>query len=68
MDRTVDPAAAQQRRVGGIDDGFDREGGDIGLNSMQCGWHGKSPGLRIGRTALAGVTRKTGCWIDMALT
>jgi hypothetical protein len=29
MDRTVDSAAAQQRAVGGIDDGIDIERGDV---------------------------------------
>jgi hypothetical protein len=35
MDRAVDPAAAEQRRVRRIDDGVDRERGDVGDDDIQ---------------------------------
>ncbi len=34
-----DPAAAKQRRIGGIDDGIQRERGEVGLNGTQGGRH-----------------------------
>jgi hypothetical protein len=35
MDRAIDPAAAQQRRVRGVDDRVDRERGDVGDDDLQ---------------------------------
>ena len=35
VDRAIDPAAAQKRRVGGVDDGINAQGRDIGDNDFQ---------------------------------
>ncbi|CAN5470202.1 hypothetical protein BH11PSE4_BH11PSE4_14190 [soil metagenome] len=35
MDGSVDPAAAEQRRIGGVDDGVDAQGGDIGDDNIK---------------------------------
>ena len=40
VDRPVHAAAAQQRRIGGIDNRIDHERGDVGLQDTQCGVHG----------------------------
>ncbi len=37
MDGAVDPAAAEQRAVGGIDDGVDGEPRDVALDDGQAG-------------------------------
>src|SRR5574340_902975 len=39
VDGAIHRAAAQQRRVGCIDNGIDCESGDVGLNLTQCGGH-----------------------------
>jgi hypothetical protein len=35
MDRAIDPATAQERRLGGVDDGIDRERGDVGHDDLE---------------------------------
>ena len=35
VDRAIDPAAAEQRGVGGVDDGVDRERGDVGDHDFE---------------------------------
>jgi hypothetical protein len=35
MDRTIDPATAEQRRVGGVDDGVNAKRRDIGDDDFQ---------------------------------
>lgn len=37
VDRPVDAAAAEQALVRGVDDGIDRQGGDVGLDHAQAG-------------------------------
>jgi len=37
MDRTIDPAATQQRRVGRVDDGVNAQRGDISDNDFEAG-------------------------------
>lgn len=39
MDGAVDAAAAEEGGVGGVDDGVDLEGGDIGLEDLDWGMH-----------------------------
>jgi hypothetical protein len=34
MDRAIDPATAEERGVGGVDDGVDVECGDVGLEEI----------------------------------
>jgi hypothetical protein len=36
VDRAIDAAAAEKGRVGGIDDGIDRQGGDVRLNDIDA--------------------------------
>ena len=38
MDGAIDPAAAEQRRIGGVDDGVDVERGDVGDDDGESGW------------------------------
>jgi hypothetical protein len=40
MDGAVYPAPTQQRVVGGIDYGINRQGGDVGLNDFNGSFHG----------------------------
>src|SRR5262245_61077408 len=40
MDRPVDSATAEQRRIGGVDDGVDVEGGDVGFKDLDTVRHG----------------------------
>lgn len=43
MNRPVHATAAEQRRIGGVDDSIDFERGDVGLYDTQCGVYGWSP-------------------------
>src|SRR5262245_16100470 len=43
MDGAVNPAAAHERAVGGIDDGIDVERGDISLDDVDTLGHGSLP-------------------------
>jgi hypothetical protein len=35
MDRTIDPAAAEQRTIGRVDDGVNAQRGDVGNDDFQ---------------------------------
>ena len=35
MDRAIDPTAAKQRGVGGVDNGIDAQAGDVGDDDLQ---------------------------------
>ena len=35
MDRAIDAASAEQRRIGSVDDGVNAQGGDVGNNDFQ---------------------------------
>jgi hypothetical protein len=51
MNRAVYATAAEQRRIGGIDDGIDCQGGNVGLNDTQDSGHigiGRCSGLSRG--------------------
>lgn len=39
MDCAIHAAAAEQGRIGRVDDGVNVQRRDVGLNSVQCGWH-----------------------------
>src|SRR4051812_8362472 len=41
MDRAIDPAAAEQRFIRGVDDGVHREGDDVGLDGAEGRGHGR---------------------------
>ncbi len=41
MDRAIDPTAATQPAVGGVDDGIDIEGGDVGDEDLEVGSYGQ---------------------------
>ena len=39
--RYIDATAAEQRRIGRIDDGVDRQRGDVGAQGAKLYWHGE---------------------------
>src|SRR5215831_5812542 len=41
MDGAVHAASAQQRGIGRVDDGMHREGGDVGVDGVESGGHGR---------------------------
>ena len=54
MDGAVDPAAAEQRGVGGVDDGFNGELGDVGDDDF--GTRGADLARRQGQAEAAALT------------
>jgi hypothetical protein len=46
MDRTIHTAAAQERAIRGVDDGVDRQGGDVSLDDFNAGRQWRIPGKK----------------------
>jgi hypothetical protein len=59
MNRTIDTTTSEQRGIGGIDDGVNRQSGDVSLNYTNNMRHGVS-GLPMSSTHGLGVSLMNG--------